>query len=217
MLRPELFTSQAKACGYIPFRYIPFQEGRAWRDGMNRRQFLRILGLAGGTAAVACQGKPPEKLIPALVPPDDGVLPGEAKWVPTICTECSAGAASWPGCGRGGRSNWRAIQSIPSIAAPCASAGRRASPAFTTRSESRSPSSRPGRGSPARHLGERLRDDGQRTEEAGAACAGDGSRHGTLSMLIDEFCAARSVQRLSFDPGYPAATARPTAWCSGKT
>ena len=39
----------------------------------------------------SCGVKEPEKLIPYLVPPDDGVLPGEARWIPTTCTECPAG------------------------------------------------------------------------------------------------------------------------------
>jgi molybdopterin-containing oxidoreductase family iron-sulfur binding subunit len=32
-----------------------------------------------------------EKLIPYLVPPEDGIIPGEAVYVPTTCTECPAG------------------------------------------------------------------------------------------------------------------------------
>ena len=58
---------------------------------MDRRTFLRLFGLASGAAMASCGVKEPEKLIPYLVPPDDGVLPGEARWIPTTCTECPAG------------------------------------------------------------------------------------------------------------------------------
>jgi Fe-S-cluster-containing dehydrogenase component len=58
---------------------------------MDRRTFLKLFGLASGAAAASCGTKEPERLIPYLVPPDDGVLPGEARWVPATCTECPAG------------------------------------------------------------------------------------------------------------------------------
>jgi molybdopterin-containing oxidoreductase family iron-sulfur binding subunit len=60
---------------------------------MDRRSFLQMLGLLTGSGAL--QGCTSEegrnRLISTLVPPDDGTLPGEAKWHATTCTECPAG------------------------------------------------------------------------------------------------------------------------------
>jgi molybdopterin-containing oxidoreductase family iron-sulfur binding subunit len=59
---------------------------------MNRRRFLKVLGVAGGgsLAATACGSDQPEKLIPYLIPVDDQV-PGVATWYATTCRECPAG------------------------------------------------------------------------------------------------------------------------------
>ncbi len=61
-------------------------------DGVNRRDFLKILGV--GSSAIGLAGcnpfKKPEKVIPYLLPPDD-VIPGIAQYYSTACTECAAG------------------------------------------------------------------------------------------------------------------------------
>jgi molybdopterin-containing oxidoreductase family iron-sulfur binding subunit len=59
---------------------------------MDRREFLGLLTLASGASLLAgCDlTRKSEKLIPYLVPPDDGILPGEATYVATSCTECPA-------------------------------------------------------------------------------------------------------------------------------
>jgi molybdopterin-containing oxidoreductase family iron-sulfur binding subunit len=59
---------------------------------MDRREFIGLLGLASGASLLAgCDlTRKSEKLIPYLVPPDDGVLPGEATYVASSCTECPA-------------------------------------------------------------------------------------------------------------------------------
>jgi molybdopterin-containing oxidoreductase family iron-sulfur binding subunit len=63
-------------------------------DGMNRRRFLKVLGVTGGGAAAlsACGigPEPTEKLIPYLVAPEDQV-PGIATYYATTCRECTAG------------------------------------------------------------------------------------------------------------------------------
>ncbi len=61
-------------------------------DGMNRRRFLKVLGVAGGgTAALSgCSTDRVEKLVPYLVPPQDQV-PGVATWYASTCGECEAG------------------------------------------------------------------------------------------------------------------------------
>jgi molybdopterin-containing oxidoreductase family iron-sulfur binding subunit len=59
---------------------------------MDRREFLGLLTLASGASLLAgCDlTRKSEKLIPYLVPPDDGILPGQATFVNTSCTECPA-------------------------------------------------------------------------------------------------------------------------------
>ncbi|HSM91402.1 MAG TPA: 4Fe-4S dicluster domain-containing protein [Anaeromyxobacteraceae bacterium] len=60
---------------------------------MDRRTFLHTLGLlTGGSALSACTpGKDRRHLVSALVPPEDGVVPGQSVWHATTCTECPAG------------------------------------------------------------------------------------------------------------------------------
>ena len=60
---------------------------------MERREFLHLLGLFSGTTLLsACGSEDGQKrLISYLVPPDEGVIPGEALWYPATCTECPAG------------------------------------------------------------------------------------------------------------------------------
>src|SRR2546428_13764389 len=63
-------------------------------DAMNRRRFLKILGITGGGAA-ALSGcgigpEPTQWLLPYLVAPDDQI-PGVATWYATTCRECAAG------------------------------------------------------------------------------------------------------------------------------
>lgn len=58
--------------------------------GFNRREFLRIMGLAGTTAMVGCSSESGRTLIPYIVPMDD-ILPGEATWYASTCRECPAG------------------------------------------------------------------------------------------------------------------------------
>ncbi len=63
-------------------------------DGMDRRRFLKVLGVAGGGAA-ALTGcgigpEPTEKLIPYVIPPEDQT-PGLATWYASTCRECGAG------------------------------------------------------------------------------------------------------------------------------
>ncbi len=57
---------------------------------MDRRDFLKLLGVGAGAAAAAgCNlDRKSEKLIPYLVPPEDGTIPGEATYTASTCTEC---------------------------------------------------------------------------------------------------------------------------------
>ncbi|BCR03287.1 Fe-S-cluster-containing hydrogenase [Desulfuromonas versatilis] len=60
---------------------------------MDRRNFLQILGLFSGATVLSSCGSQDgqKKLISYLVPPEDGVLPGQALWQPGTCNECPAG------------------------------------------------------------------------------------------------------------------------------
>ena len=59
---------------------------------MKRRNFLKVIGTTfGGTLLSSCSlEKKTSSLIPYLVPPEDGVIPGEAIYYPSTCTECPA-------------------------------------------------------------------------------------------------------------------------------
>src|SRR3989304_3326974 len=58
---------------------------------VNRRDFFKIIGIGGATAAmVGCSAEPPEKLIPYVIPPEE-IVPGKATWYATFCQECPAG------------------------------------------------------------------------------------------------------------------------------
>lgn len=58
---------------------------------IKRRDFLKILGVSGVTAAVSgCSSETPRTLIPYLIPENE-VVPGQATWYATVCRECPAG------------------------------------------------------------------------------------------------------------------------------
>jgi molybdopterin-containing oxidoreductase family iron-sulfur binding subunit len=63
-------------------------------DSINRRRFLKVLGVTGaGAAAVSACGigpEPTERLIPYLIQPEDQI-PGNATYYATTCRECAAG------------------------------------------------------------------------------------------------------------------------------
>lgn len=59
--------------------------------GIDRRKFLKIIGIGGATAALtSCAKGPTDKLIPYLVAPED-IVPGVSTWYATVCRECPAG------------------------------------------------------------------------------------------------------------------------------
>jgi molybdopterin-containing oxidoreductase family iron-sulfur binding subunit len=63
-------------------------------DGMDRRRFLKVLGVTGaGAATLSACGigpEPTERLIPYLIQPEDQI-PGTATYYASTCRECPAG------------------------------------------------------------------------------------------------------------------------------
>lgn len=58
---------------------------------MKRRTFLKLTGMSSaGVALAGCQ-KGNEKLIPFLIAPEDGTVPGEADDYASVCRQCPAG------------------------------------------------------------------------------------------------------------------------------
>jgi molybdopterin-containing oxidoreductase family iron-sulfur binding subunit len=55
---------------------------------LDRRDFLKLVGVGAGTAATACSD-PVEKLVPYVVQPEN-VTPGLSTWYASTCMECSA-------------------------------------------------------------------------------------------------------------------------------
>jgi len=60
---------------------------------MKRRDFLRLVGWISGSTVMSSCGtrKMPERLISYVLPPEEGIVPGEANFYPSTCTECPAG------------------------------------------------------------------------------------------------------------------------------
>jgi anaerobic selenocysteine-containing dehydrogenase len=57
---------------------------------MDRRDFLKSLGLVGTTSLAGCSGAPLQKLY-AYLTPDEDLVPGIAYWYATVCRACPAG------------------------------------------------------------------------------------------------------------------------------
>jgi anaerobic selenocysteine-containing dehydrogenase len=58
---------------------------------MNRRAFLQLSGMTTACALLAGCRSANEKLIPYLIPPDEGVAPGKADYYASSCRSCPAG------------------------------------------------------------------------------------------------------------------------------
>ena len=60
---------------------------------MKRRDFLWLLGVISGSTVMSACGTPNRsaKFTSYLLPPEEGVVPGEASFHPSTCTECPAG------------------------------------------------------------------------------------------------------------------------------
>ncbi len=170
---------------------------------MNRREFVQLVGLASGASLMSSCGleRETEKLIPYLIPPDVGVIPGKPVFFATTCTECPAG------CGISARVIDHKAAKLEGIEGHPLSAG-----ALCVRGQSSI-----ARVYHPKRLGRPLRraSGGEFREiswdealaavsaglKSGPASGGNhvflsGRTTGTLSELIDEFCARTGVERL---------------------
>ena len=58
---------------------------------MKRRDFFKVMGIASGAALSACKvNNADKKLLPYLVPPEEGIIPGIPRYVRSTCLECPA-------------------------------------------------------------------------------------------------------------------------------
>ncbi|MDA2918799.1 molybdopterin-dependent oxidoreductase [Desulfobacterota bacterium AH_259_B03_O07] len=62
------------------------------KGGIKRRDFLKIIGVVGGTAVTTagCSSDSVDQLIPYVIPPDT-IIPGLPVWYASTCRECPAG------------------------------------------------------------------------------------------------------------------------------
>lgn len=59
-------------------------------SGLDRRDFLKLLGASAAAPVVSCASKPVETIIPYVVQPEE-ITPGVATHYATVCQECPAG------------------------------------------------------------------------------------------------------------------------------
>ena len=59
-------------------------------SGLDRRNFLKLLGASAAAPVVSCASKPVETIIPYVVQPEE-ITPGVATYYATVCRECPAG------------------------------------------------------------------------------------------------------------------------------
>ncbi len=58
---------------------------------MKRRDFFKVMGIASGAAIAACNTNNADRtLLPYLVPPEDGTIPGVPRFSRSTCMECPA-------------------------------------------------------------------------------------------------------------------------------
>ncbi|MBI4408911.1 MAG: molybdopterin-dependent oxidoreductase, partial [Gemmatimonadetes bacterium] len=167
---------------------------------IERREFLKVLGVAGAGASVfGCSTREAERLIPYVIPPEE-IVPGVATWYHTTCRECPAG------CGLNVRTReGRAVKAE----------GNPASPISHGRLCARGQASLHGLYNPDRIPQALARANGdwsklswdeaeQRLAQALAQARGrtvflTGNFAGSLDHLIDEWCTAFGIQRVRFD------------------
>src|SRR5690606_3596996 len=171
-------------------------------NGLERREFLKVLGVTGAGAAVTgCGTGNPERLIPYVVGPEE-IVPGIATWYRTTCRECPAG------CGMNVRTReGRAVKAE----------GNPLSPIAHGRLCARGQASLHGLYDPDRVPGPLMRrgaddwanlswDDAENRLAAqiranrGRTVLLTGNYTGTMDVLADRFAAALGIRRVRWEP-----------------
>ncbi len=167
--------------------------------GMERRDFLKVLGVASAGAALTGCSDAPDRLLPYVIQQED-VVPGMSTWYRTTCRECPAG------CGMTVRTReGRAVKAEGSPASPI-SHGKLCS---------RGQASLHGLYDPDRVPQALIRDADRWTrvswdraeqsladalqEAAGEAVFLTRPEPGSMDALLDEWCGAMGVRRVKFD------------------
>jgi len=171
-------------------------------DGLERRQFLKVLGVTGaGASLYGCgAGASAEKLIPYVIPHEE-IVPGLSTWYRTTCRECPAG------CGMNIRTReGRAVKAEGSPVSPI-SHGKLCARGQASLHGLYNPDRVPqalARG--AGGLEAVSWDEGeQRLAEAlgenrGRSVFLTEGLTGALDTLIDQFCAAFGIERVRWEP-----------------
>jgi anaerobic selenocysteine-containing dehydrogenase/Fe-S-cluster-containing dehydrogenase component len=171
-------------------------------NGLERREFLKVLGVTGaGAGLTACGTGGTEKLIPYVVPHEE-IVPGIATWYRTTCRECPAG------CGMNVRTReGRAVKAEGNPLSPIAH-GKLCARGQASLHGLYDPDRIP------RPLARTGTDDWQRLswDDAERRLAAELERHrgrtvlltgnyvGTMDRLVDAFAAGVGAQRVRWEP-----------------
>jgi molybdopterin-containing oxidoreductase family iron-sulfur binding subunit len=170
---------------------------------LKRRDFLRIMGgVSGSTLLSSCGSKKEsKKFISYVLPPEEGVIPGEATYSPSTCAECPAGCGlsvtlryGWP------------VKLEGSPGHPVSDGGLciRGQSSITRLYHPKRIASPLARNGGGKFQGISWETALSRVSESLAASRGEGRKNlylsgrttGSLSPLIDSFCRKREVERL---------------------
>ncbi|MDH3217354.1 MAG: molybdopterin-dependent oxidoreductase, partial [Candidatus Krumholzibacteria bacterium] len=166
---------------------------------MNRRDFVRLMGLASGASLINSCGleRQSEKIIPYLVPPDEGVIPGKAVYTRTTCAECPAG------CGVSAKTVDYRAGKLEGVDGHPIGGGALCMRGQSSLARLYHPDrlTRPMRKDEQGKFAAITWDDAYQSIVAGMGSGRDnvflsGRTTGTLSGLIDEFCRDAGVERL---------------------